>query len=284
MRTLLVSLSEHSLAMLRGIAELRGVTLASGNRDEAAAQLAAALADEASTGAAVQAAPAGAQAAWTALRRAGGKMKAAAFARQFGEIRPVGPGRLEREALWRSPENAAEALWYRGLIYRAFADFGEGPMEYVYIPEDLALPPLEAPAAPRARPAPPPASDPPRRARHALNSMAVDACTVLAGVRETPLPPAQDGSTRPEITAEIRGGLLLPEPTRCDLLATLLTSLGWLAPDRGRWVLDNQRVGGWLRLTHWEQMSLLFSTWRDGVAVERLVAHARPGLRGRVDE
>ncbi len=163
MRTLLVSLGEHSLAMLRGIAELRGVALTSNTRDDVAAQLAAALADEASTAAAIKAAPVEAQAGWSALRRAGGKMKSAAFARQFGEIRPVGPGRLERDALWRSPENPAEALWYRGLIFRTFADFGEGPMEYIYIPEDLPLPPLPQSAAPRVRGLPVPTAAPPAR-------------------------------------------------------------------------------------------------------------------------
>jgi len=68
-----------------------------------------------------------------------------------------------------------------------------------------------------------------------------------------------------EIAAEMQDALLFPDPARCDLLLTLAASLGWIAPDRGHWVLDNQRVGGWLRLTHWEQMSLLFSTWRDAV-------------------
>lgn len=263
MRTLLVSLNEHSLAMLRGIAELRVVPLASSNRDEVAVQLAATLGDEASIVVALQSAPADAQAAWTALRRAGGKMKVAAFARQFGEIRPAGPGRLEREALWRNPENAAEALWYRGLIFRAFADFGEGPMEYFYIPEDLRLPPLQQPAAARPRSTPLPQSKPPVRVRHALNSLAVDTCTVLAWVRQES-PFVSDVPARgSDVPPSIKEVLLLSDLVRLDLLWALASGLGWLAGDRGRWVLDNQRVGSWLQLTHWEQMSLLFSSWRD---------------------
>lgn len=262
MRTLAVSLSEHSLAMLRGIAELRDVPLASSGRDEAAAQLAAALGDEAATAATVEILPDEAQAAWKTLRRTGGKMKAAIFSRQFGEIRPVGPGRLEREALWRSPANAAEALWYRGLIFRAFADFGDGPMEYFYIPEDLPLPPLEqVTAKPRTAPLEPVPAPP--RGRHALNSMAVDACTVLAEVRESPLPILDVASLQTDILDLLRERLLVADPLRTELLVALAVSLGWLAPDRGRWVLDNQRAGAWLRLTHWEQMSLLFTTWRD---------------------
>jgi len=49
MRTLLPSLNDHSLAMLRGIAELRGVDLTTNVRSDAAAQLAAQLAEPAVT-------------------------------------------------------------------------------------------------------------------------------------------------------------------------------------------------------------------------------------------
>ena len=279
MRTLLISLSEHPLVMLRGIAELRGVELASNARDEAALQLAAALGEEMATAAAVQAVSGKAQAAWTALRQAGGRMKMAVFARQHGEIRPVGPGRLEREAIWRQPENAAEELWYRGLIFRTFADFGDGPMEYVYIPEDLPLPPHArgAPAqAARPRGAPLKPAPQPRRARHALNSLAVDSCTLLATLREAPLRLDEHGRPDPERTAQLRATLLLPDPIRFDLLLALAQSNGWLAADRGRLVLDNQRTGAWLRLTHWEQMSLLYSAWRDGTAWNDL--RRTPGL------
>jgi len=279
MRTLLVSLSEHPLAMLRGIAELRGVELASNARDEAAAQLAAVLGEEAATAAAVQALSGKAQAAWTALRQAGGRMKTAAFAREHGEIRAVGPGRLEREATWRQPANAAEELWYRGLIFRTFADFGDGPMEYLYIPEDLPLPPHAsgAPAqAARPRGAPLKPVAPPRRGRHALNSLAVDACTLLSALREEPLALDERGRPDPDLAAQLRTTLLLPGVIRFDLLLTLAQANGWLATDRGRLVLDNQRTGAWLRLTHWEQMSQLYSTWRDGTTWNDL--RRTPGL------
>ncbi len=279
MRTLLISLSEHPLAMLRGIAELRGVELASNGRDEAAVQLAAALGDESATASAVDTASAEAQTAWAALRRAGGRMKTSVFARQHGEIRPVGPGRLEREAIWRQPENAAEELWYRGLIFRTFADFGDGPMEYIYIPEDLPLPPHAGGAlagAPHAREAPLKPAAQPHRGRHALNSLAVDACTLLAALREDPLGLDERGRADQGRVAQLRAALLLPDATRFDLLLTLAQGNGWLAPDRGRWVLDNQRAGEWLRLTHWEQMSLLYSAWRDGTAWNDL--RRTPGL------
>ncbi len=282
MRTLLVSLSEHPIAMLRGIAELHGVVLASNARDEAAAQLAAALGDELATDAALAAISSAARTAWDALLLAGGKMKAGVFARQFGEISPVGPGRLERDALWRQPQSASEELWYRGLIFRTFADFGDGPMEYIYIPEDLPLTPLQA--APREQPqaAAIAALPAPLRSRHALNSLAVDACSVLAELRMNAFgvdtaSTAASISLTPEDAAALSGSLLLSDPVRLDMLLALAQGEGWLAEHRGRLVVDTARSSAWLRLTHWEQMSLLLSLWRDSTMWNDL-RHV-PGLR-----
>jgi hypothetical protein len=276
MRTLADSLSEHPLVLLRGIAEIRQVQLASNARDDVAAQLAAALSDESATAAGLADASDEARAAFAALQRAGGKLKIAVFARRFGEIRPVGPGRLEREALWRQPQNPAEELWYRGLAFRAFADFGDGPLEYFYIPEDLPQPRIPAATVPtEARPLLPEPAPAPSRGRHALNSLAVDACAVLAAIREEALPQTDDPLAA-ERAQEMLAALVVPDPLRFEMLLTLARNLGWLAADRGRLVVDNQRVGEWLRLTHWEQMSLLFSTWRDSMAWNDL--RRTPGL------
>src|SRR5512136_1892104 len=121
MRTLLTSLAEHPMAMLRGIAELDGVTLTTNARDDAAAQLAAALAEPGAIDAALASCSEAGRAAWAALRAASGRLKTPIFTRGHGALRPVGPARLEREAVWLQPQNGAEELWYRGLIFRGFA-------------------------------------------------------------------------------------------------------------------------------------------------------------------
>ena len=106
--------------------------------------------------------------------------------------------------------------------------------------------------------------------------MAVDACTILAYVRDTPPPVPEGTSQEIESPPPLREQLLLPDPLRSDLVLVLVTNLGCLAADRGRWVLDNQRVGAWLRLTHWEQMSLLFTSWREMLSWNDL--RRTPGL------
>ncbi len=70
------------------------------------------------------------------------------FSQRFGSIRSVGPARLEREQLWRSPISPAENLWYLGLLYRGFEQLPNGAMREVFFaPAELAplLPLLKAP-------------------------------------------------------------------------------------------------------------------------------------------
>jgi hypothetical protein len=72
-----------------------------------------------------------------ALVQAGGRMPVATFARDHGDVRLMGPGRLEREEPWFDPANPAEALWYRGFLYRGFDETAEGVIEFFYLPEEF---------------------------------------------------------------------------------------------------------------------------------------------------
>lgn len=71
-----------------------------------------------------------------ALVRANGRMAKATFSREFGEVRQMGPGALEREEPWMAPESPAEELWYRGLIY-AGIDRDDPSVEYIYLPDEF---------------------------------------------------------------------------------------------------------------------------------------------------
>jgi hypothetical protein len=265
MRSLEASLENHPLAMLRGIAELRGVALATNSRAEAAAQLAAILAEPQATEIILAGCSPAANAAWVTLRESGGRMKLPAFARSFGPFRPIGPGRLEREAIWRQPENAAEELWFRGLIFRAFSDLGDGLVETVYIPDEL-MPPGGAtlPDGRVTRRSLPAATLVPSHPRHALNSLAVDACWVLASLRAAPARLDAEGRPASRDDVRLREGLLIQDATRLDLLIALALQRGWLVRERGRLTCDPRNSTAWLGSTHWEQMSALFHAWRDG--------------------
>ena len=264
MRTLSASLVDHPMAMLRGIAALRGIELTTNVRDDAAEQLAAILDDGVATAHALADCSPAAHTAWSALQAAGGRLKTPVFARSHGIIRPIGPARLEREAIWQQPQTPAEELWYRGLIFRGFADLGDGPAEYIYIPSEIAAAPALSTAGANL-----PASslvqieEPPSR-RQAANSLAVDLCALLAALRETPAHIDRAGQIRAASDrARLSEGLVMPDALRSDLAMALARARGWLAVDRERLVLNAQAATAWLRATPWEQMTTLFEAWRD---------------------
>lgn len=72
-----------------------------------------------------------------ALVSENGQLPVATFGRSYGEVRQMGPGKLDREQPWLNPATPAEALWYRGFLYRGFDETDDGLVEYYYIPEEL---------------------------------------------------------------------------------------------------------------------------------------------------
>jgi hypothetical protein len=266
MKDLQTSLRDHSMAMLRVIAELNGTELATNARDDASVQLADALrAGEAVADALRRCSP-GARAAWRALATAGGRMKVPAFARLYGALRPVGPGKLERDMPWRDPANPAEELWYWGLIYRGFADSGNGPAEYFYIPDDLQTQGTEESASrtPPVKAALLPVDLSPTQGHRAW-PLAIDACNLLADLSDSPLRIDTTGHLRGSDEVRLREALLLQEPIRFAMLLSLAKDLGWLESEdtEGRLSVRSDPVGEWLRADPWEQQTALFSAWRE---------------------
>lgn len=73
------------------------------------------------------------------LAATAGKMPWTSFTREFGDIRPMGAGRREREQPSHHPQSIAEILWYRGLIDRAFFDEKPEAREYAWIPDEILM-------------------------------------------------------------------------------------------------------------------------------------------------
>jgi hypothetical protein len=138
MPNLVQSLQTRDLGHLRIVAGLWGVELSSAESESALKQLTTALLAPDLVGEMVDSLSADARSALEGLARAGDKMPWAAFARQFGEIRDAGPGRRDREQGYLNPVSAAETLFYRAFLARAFFDTTSGAQEFAYIPEDLA--------------------------------------------------------------------------------------------------------------------------------------------------
>jgi hypothetical protein len=131
------SLQGRDIGFLRIVARLWGFELTTSDKETGLKELAAVLDDKKSVTEIIESLPADARTALETLAKAGGKIPWAVFTRRFGEIRAAGPGRRDREQIYMQPVSAAEVLFYRALLARAFFDLPSGVQEYAYLPDDL---------------------------------------------------------------------------------------------------------------------------------------------------
>jgi len=197
-----------------------------------------------------------------ALLASEGRMPLRVFARQWGEIRTMGPGRTEREQPWREPVSPAEGLWYTGFIARAFEQGPEGSYEVVFIPPELqaGLPaPSVSPPAITLDPAPEPAV-----VRSASDALLDDACEYLAYVQNEPLRPSPEGNWPARHETRLVHRLRDPNPERLRFLRHLARHLGWLRViDSGRLRPDPGPVTAWLQSPTHRQRTSLAQAWRE---------------------
>jgi hypothetical protein len=275
-KTLRDSLVDYDMALLRALAEVRGAVLTSNRRLTAADELEAQLVTPASLAIALADLSEAESEALAALQAAGGWMEAPRFARRFGPIRRMGPGRLERERAWLSPANPAEGLWYRALIFMGFRQTEAGVVEVVYIPDDVfgSLPDLSpdeslAPETGRGlvlEPLPPPSNVSPADA----DVVVEDVFGVLVAVRNRDIHPKPDGSLAPKDLQAINALCVSPLPAadvagddRLGFITHLPCAAGLIALDQGRLALNPDPARAWLAASPGQRLSALQRTWRD---------------------
>ncbi|MEI6290583.1 MAG: hypothetical protein WCP19_09130, partial [Chloroflexota bacterium] len=146
MPTLTQILPANDIGFLRIVSTLWGIELVSTDPAQAALELADSLCDVELLEEVVTTLPADGRSALQALFDQNGRMPWAVFARRYGEIREMGAGKRDREQPQSRPVSAAEVLFYRALLAKAFFDPektsleklpGKGVQEYAFIPDDL---------------------------------------------------------------------------------------------------------------------------------------------------
>ncbi len=263
LRTLYQALLDSELARMRVIARLWEIPLTAERRPDLAAQLADGMARTSAVEAAWKALSSEEQAALEdLLRHENGAIPWAVFTRRWGGVRAVGPGRLEREALWRTPISPAEGLWYHGFLQRAFQETAAGSVEMAFVPEELKLylpspPPLPAlapdPIAPPAAPLP-------------YGDTLADDLTVLWSYLQTEtmrkIPLALDHGWPPRHRRTVLRRINPPAETRLALLETLSLEQGWIRLEpNGRLRPAPEPVVTWLRSDRWSQWQTLAQAW-----------------------
>ncbi|HEY3341573.1 MAG TPA: hypothetical protein VGK81_06125, partial [Anaerolineae bacterium] len=272
MRTLKSCLLDEPLPRLTAIADTWDISLEAASVSEMAEALAThMLTPDAAIGGR-EALPVGARKALDALIAGNGRIPAAVFERRFGTLRPMGPGRLERERPWLSPANPTEVLWYRGFLFRAFDKTPTTPVEVMFIPSDLlAILPAPEPAA-SANVAG--ETSPPLHTAHNLvgapDMLLDDVTTILAYIQNYEVHVRADGGwggeARNSILPMLRDadGVDSEIPNgRFGFLLSLISRLHWLQPREKEIRLVPQPVSQWLLSPSQAQRVALLNAWRS---------------------
>jgi hypothetical protein len=257
MPTLVQSLQTRDLGHLRIVAGLWGVELSAVESEAALKELTEALLEPDLVCEVVDSLSASARSALDELAQAGGKMPWAGFTRQFGEIRQAGPGKRDREQIYLNPVSAAETLFYRAFLARAFFDTANGAQEFAYIPEDLAKlikPNGQKEAQGQAIP-------PPGR---------------LATLKEYAQPiPASDRILDDATTclAALRLGLEPPEmQVPAEVVKELLQAARIVSGDTSQ----PEQVKAFLEMPRMQALAMLTTAWQESETFNEL--HMLPGL------
>ncbi len=289
MRQLRACLLDEPFSRLMAMADLWDASLEVSSAREVAEALAVHMLQPDVAGQVHHELPQEASAALEALLKSKGKIPTAAFERRFGAIRPMGPGKLERERPWLDPANAAEVLWYRGFIFRAFDRSGRDPSEAIFVPLDLldVLGPAKGDGrrggseaetedgtlSPVAASVPRPASP-----VSASSPLLDDITSILIHIQNGNVKVRANG----EWTHESRLSLVRilrdadgVEDNRTSgrfaLLAHLIENLGWLRVQDGRARLIPQPVTHWLQAAPGQQRRVLLDAWLNDAGWNDLV-------------
>jgi hypothetical protein len=253
------------MAMLRAIAQRRGIELTSNRQREVVEQLAEALVQPESVADVLEGLKPQEREALESLILEGGRKKFHLFVRQYGEIRAFGPGSLERERPWENPVGTAEGLWYSGLIYRAFDEVEGQSSEFIFVPQDLL------PLLPGVEKKPPAfvveAAPTPSVIREGDLTLVQDTCAFLSYLQNEEVKPLKDGSLIRRDIERINQRFLVKEDEdeteRLAFLHHLCQRLGLAHTSEGLLKPNPPEARRWLKSPRAEQLRALQTAWRD---------------------
>ena len=265
MKNLHQCLIDCDMAMLRAIAQRRGIELTSNRQREVVEQLAEELVQPESIADIWERLKPQERDALGSLVSAGGSSKLHLFVRQYGDIRAFGPGSLERERPWEDPVSAAEGLWYSGLVYRAFDEVEGQPSEFIFVPQDLL------PLLPGVEKEPPAfiveAASIPSAIRQGDLALVQDTCAFLSHLQNEDVKPLKDGGLARRDIEGVSKRFLVKEDVedteRLAFLHHLCQRLGLIHTSEGLLKPNPPEARRWLQAPRAEQLRALQTTWRD---------------------
>lgn len=271
MRTLEQALQDHELIVLRVLGEWWELDLTGTDKLGCVSALAEVLAQLNMTQEINFVSPEETE-ALKDLIAAGGRMPVAAFSRKHGEVRMMGPGKLEREEPWFDPVSASESLWYRGFLYRAFDETADGVLEFYYLPDEMM-----AQFSQTAVSDPTPATEENKQTLSPLPSPevvqtavtdAVDDLTTLLAIAQT-TPELLDNP--PSLSRYLQNS----DSDRQSMLMTLADEMGLLRHTENG-LRPTRTAVSWLQLSREAQLQEMANAWSSSIWND--LCHT-PGLR-----
>jgi hypothetical protein len=263
------SLLDYDVSLLNAIAHQRGLAPAA-NQTEAIRHLVEALLSPVETAITLDHLPPPALAALHFLLDNGGQIERARFTRQYGDIRPMGGARLQRERPWEHPASISETLWYQGLIFKAFQVTDRGSLEMIFIPTDmrpLLRPDPPAPTTPAATTFQVELAPTPNWQSGSEPRLLENFFTVLVYLQTTPVRLQANGDIPPKNRQALTPQLLPPVsprpwPDLLDFLLHLGQRANLLTVAHGRLKPNPEPVKNWLQADAARQTWQLQTAWR----------------------
>jgi hypothetical protein len=281
MQSLAHTLAEYDLELLRVIAARWDAELKSRDPKKAADNLAKAMLDQTKVEEEWRKLNDDQRGALQALLGAGGKMLGVVFGRMFGEVRPMGPGKLEREKPYLNPISITEALYYRGLIAAMFAEGakGKGPQAYIYVPTDLMplMPKHETSYKAAAQVEPVDTLPQPENVRLADTAVIDDLTTLMAYCQLVDVR-LENGAPSAEHQKTIKPYFIgSTHPARLSLMIALAQDMG-VATVTGGWLKSvGATLRTWLEASRHAQVKALAEVWKLSTRYNEMAY--TPGLK-----
>lgn len=261
------SLSKYDLGFLRIVCQLWGFDHLPKDKKTAIQQLSAWMIDLQNIQRILDSLPSDARAALEDLIAHQGRLPSAVFSRKYGEIRQVGAGKRDREAIFLSPQSASERLYFLALIFQDFFEKDQALEEFFYVPDDLLV----------ALPVSPSIDTP--RFEGALSSEQVeptcsgqdllydDVCTCLAWLRMEKFAHKKLNELQRHLLLSKKHFKELPLSLTPEFLVTLLTEAAVVNPSGSP---IPERIRHILSIPRFEAIQFLYETWLRSLAINEL--------------
>lgn len=209
------------------------------------------------------------------------------FRATHGDIRELGEGAIQREHPHLTPKTNAEALYYRGLVGRAFDLSSSGSARrVVYVPVDLASLLVgmkttydDAGASVEMADAEALTVEalPDMPASQTADTSLVDDMTTLLAFIQVEAPKMAQRLLDPDAAAALLPHLLHTSLSRLAFLLQLAWSAELIESQEERAYIKRAEARRWLSATRAQQVKMLAESWRDSRVIVDL--WGTPGLR-----